>query len=118
MTRRGSHVAFGLALVLTTLILLTPASVVAALTGVPVDDRAVSVPGADKLVHALLFAALALLAPPFRLALPGLAAYAVATELLQGLVPGRSPDALDLIADLVGLAAGAVAARRFASRKG
>ena len=71
----------------------------------------VSVPGADKVVHLLLFAALAATA---RLRFGGalsvlavLVAYAVVSELVQALLLSRrSGDLLDLVADLLGVALG------------
>jgi hypothetical protein len=76
-------------------------------------------PGVDKAVHLLLFAALAWTGRWAGLPVPGLAvglvAYAVGSEVLQGVLPiGRSPDPLDAVADTIGVAVGLVAARRFA----
>ena len=68
-------------------------------------------PGADKVVHALLFAALAVttrirFGPAVRL-LAFLAVYAVGSELVQAVVlPDRSGDAYDVVADLVGASVG------------
>lgn len=68
-------------------------------------------PHADKLLHALLFAGLAI---PARYAYPanpawGIAAalllYGIAIEVAQARVPGRSSDALDVLADAVGASA-------------
>ena len=68
-------------------------------------------PGTDKVVHGLLFGALAFTGlksgvRPVRL-LPVLAAYAVVSELVQS-VPalGRSSDPVDVVADCVGVALG------------
>ena len=66
--------------------------------------------GIDKLAHAVLFAALTLaLHRDFRLEGRRLAvgavfviAFAAGTELAQGAVDSRSPDAFDLAADLAG----------------
>ena len=74
-------------------------------------------PGVDKAVHLALFAALAWTGRRAGLPVPalavGLIAYAVGSEVLQGLLPiGRSPDPLDVVADTVGVAVGLVAARR------
>jgi hypothetical protein len=68
-------------------------------------------PGADKVVHVVLFA---LLASTARLRFGGrqgllllLAGYALLSELVQGsLLAERSGDVGDLVADLVGVAAG------------
>ena len=69
----------------------------------------------DKIVHGVLFAALALTS---RLAavgvvplVIGLAAYAGASEVLQGVLPiDRDADPFDALADLVGVAVGVLAA--------
>ena len=74
-------------------------------------------PGADKVVHAVLFL---LLASTARRALgsrtgvlAGVLVYAVASELVQALLlPHRSGDPLDALADAAGAAAGWVLARR------
>ena len=76
-------------------------------------------PGVDKVVHLALFAALAWTGRRANLPVPalavGLVAYAVGSEVLQGLLPiGRSPDPLDAVADTIGVAVGLVAARRLA----
>lgn len=74
---------------------------------------AVLPPGADKVAHALAYAVLgALLA--WATGRPGLAValatlYGVSDELHQAFVPGRTPDVLDLVADLLGATAGAAA---------
>ncbi|WP_245775532.1 VanZ family protein [Saccharopolyspora flava] len=68
-------------------------------------------PGTDKVVHFVLFAALAITA---RIAgartawlLPSLAGYAVLSELLQGALPiGRSCEALDAVVDIAGALVG------------
>ena len=74
-------------------------------------------PGADKVVHLLLFAALAATARwRFGALLPPLlavGAYAPFSELVQGLLlTGRSGDPLDVVADLAGAALGWVLGRR------
>lgn len=65
---------------------------------------------ADEVVHAVLFALLAVTGSavlPARALVPGLAGYAVATEVAQGLLPlQRAAAAGDVLADLVGAAAG------------
>jgi len=77
-------------------------------------------PGVDKVVHLALFAALAYTCPVDRrrAGLPvvglaaGLVAYAVGSEVLQGVLPlGRTADPLDAAVDVVGVAVGLVAAR-------
>ncbi len=75
------------------------------------------IPHADKLVHMLIFAAVAwtgiragLPALPLGLAL---GAHAVASEVVQGaLLPARSGDPWDTAADLVGVALGLTGAGR------
>jgi VanZ family protein len=76
-------------------------------------------PGADKAVHAVLFAALAgtaRLRYGARARVLGLVlTYAVVTEVLQDmLLPRRSGDPLDLVADVVG----ALAAWSWSGRRG
>lgn len=71
--------------------------------------------GWDKSNHLLAFAVLALLshgAWPGRtlVALAGLLAYGGLIEVLQSFTPDRSADLTDLIADAIGLAAGAAIA--------
>ena len=74
-------------------------------------------PGGDKVVHLALFALLALASrwrfgdpPPLLLALAG---YALGSEVAQAvLLPTRSGDVLDVVADLAGVAAGWLAAAR------
>ncbi|HVE74987.1 MAG TPA: VanZ family protein [Mycobacteriales bacterium] len=76
-------------------------------------------PGADKLVHAGLFAGLAFSAR-FRFAAHPVAlltvlAYAVASELIQAVaLPTRAGDVNDLIADVAGLLGGWLVARALA----
>lgn len=72
-------------------------------------------PGSDKGVHLLLFAVVAW--PAVRLGLPWplvagvLTVYAIASEVIQHhLVPGRSGDPLDVLADLAGVALGVLTA--------
>jgi hypothetical protein len=74
-------------------------------------------PGADKVVHLVLFA---LLAATARWCLGGtrtvlllVVAYAAGSEVVQGvLLEARSGDARDVVADLVGVALGWPLARR------
>ncbi|HET6967384.1 MAG TPA: VanZ family protein [Ornithinibacter sp.] len=68
-------------------------------------------PGSDKVVHVLVFlvpVAVALLAGlPARLVVGVFAAHAVTSELVQhALLPSRSGDPLDVVADLVGVGLG------------
>ena len=75
----------------------------------PTPDSPALFPNADKIVHGLMFgvfAATGLLARISRRYLvPGLAAYAVASELVQRqLLPTRAGDLRDVVADLVGIA--------------
>ena len=77
----------------------------------PGDDVPAALPGVDKVVHLLLFAALAVtgrwagLRPP-ALAV-GLAGYAAVSEVLQAVLPlARSGSVADLAADLAGVAVG------------
>jgi VanZ family protein len=74
-------------------------------------------PYSDKVVHALLFAALALTGLRAGLRLPlllvGLTAYAGASEVLQSVLPiHRDGDVADAAVDLLGVAIGTVAGRR------
>jgi VanZ family protein len=77
----------------------------------------VGIPGADKVVHAVLFG---LLAATARLRFGGRSAvlaallgYAAVSELVQALLLSRrSGDLWDLVADVVGAVAGWVLARR------
>ncbi len=73
------------------------------------------VPGADKLVHALLFLALAVAmhadlglgdGRSVGLAVVAALAFAAATEALQLGVDGRSADSLDVVADAAGFVIG------------
>ncbi|MGY1833479.1 VanZ family protein [Blastococcus sp. SYSU DS0510] len=102
--------AFALAVLVSVVVLFLPAS------GVPTAP-----PGTDKAVHLLVFGALALTGRWAGMqGVPlatGLVAYAVASELVQGLTPlGRSMSLADVVADvagiLVGLLAWAALARR------
>ena len=77
----------------------------------PAGDVPAAPPGVDKVVHALLFLALAATGRwaglrPAVLA-PALIAYAAGSEVLQGLAPiGRTASVADWVADVVGLLAG------------
>lgn len=98
--RRAAWAAFALAIVLQLVALYWPSP-----PGGP------GIPGLDKLVHATIFllpAALGVVAGirPLWLGI-ALVAHAVTSELLQQLVlPERSGDAWDAVADVVGVAIG------------
>ncbi|SEE99795.1 hypothetical protein SAMN04488554_4240 [Ruania alba] len=74
-------------------------------------DGAPSPPGSDKALHVLIFALVMLTGrlaryPSIPLAI-GLAAHAGISELIQHLLlPARSGDLLDVVADLAGIAVG------------
>ena len=96
-------VAFGLALLVSVAVLFTPAS------GVPTAP-----PGTDKVVHLLVFAALASTgrwAGVARLPLAvGLVGYAAVSEVVQGTTSlGRSASVADVLADLAGVGLGLLA---------
>lgn len=87
---------FGLAVLLSLVVLFTPAS------GVPSAP-----PGTDAVVHLLLFAALAVTGrvagPRAAPLLAGLAGYAVLSEVLQAVLPlGRSGSLADGLVDVAG----------------
>lgn len=69
----------------------------------------------DKLVHFGLFGVLSSLlylgGLTVPLAIAGSAAYGISDEIHQMFVPGRSPELLDLLADLLGASTGAFLAR-------
>ncbi|MDD9206029.1 VanZ family protein [Georgenia sp. 10Sc9-8] len=80
------------------------------------DMGAPAVPGADKVAHVVMFAAVVLTA--LRAGLPprwvlGLSlAHAVLSEVVQHeLLPHRSGDLLDVVADVAGIVLGTLAAR-------
>ncbi|HEX2075926.1 MAG TPA: VanZ family protein [Geodermatophilus sp.] len=80
----------------------------------PAGDVPAAPPGVDKLVHAVLFAALALTGRWAGVRAGLLAAllvgYAAVSEVLQGLaVLGRTGSVADWVADVVGAALGLVA---------
>jgi hypothetical protein len=86
------------------------------------DVGAVAVPHGDKIVHAAVFAAVtfaglrAALSPALVLGFG--AAHAALSEVLQHLVlPGRSGDPVDVVADLAGVALGALAVRWLTARE-
>ena len=82
--------------------------------------------GWDKLNHALAFGALALSGrfgfPGSRLRVLGIAAallaFGLAIEAIQSFIPSRSADLKDVLADLVGIAFGLLAAALAARLKG
>jgi hypothetical protein len=86
----------------------------------PASDVPGSPPGVDKLVHASLFAALALSgrwAGVGRAALAGgLVAYAALSEVVQGAI-GRDAAVGDLVADVAGLLLGLFAWQWIAARR-
>ena len=107
--RRGQsswRVTFAVALAVSAYVLLAP------------DDGTPSVlPDLDKVVHVLIFAALALTGRRAGVALVplviGLLVYAAGSELLQGTdLLGRSRSGWDALADALGIALGVVAAER------
>jgi hypothetical protein len=80
-------------------------------------------PGSDKVVHFLIFTTLAALGRRTRIPVPvlagGLIAYAVGSELIQGLEANRSASPTDALADFCGIAVGSSLApllRRWARR--
>ena len=81
----------------------------------PLSGGGGRIPGADKVVHLLLFAVVAW--PAVRLGwrrrwvVPALTVQAVSSELVQHfLVAGRAGDPWDLVADLCGIALGVLTA--------
>ena len=101
MSRRGWQIAFALACVVNVIVLYSPDSA-------PGND----IPHADKVVHLLLFAAVAYTGTMLRLPLGWLATVlvlnAVASELVQHFwLPQRSGDVFDAVADVTGVALGA-----------
>ncbi len=99
----GPWAAFGVAVLVSAMLLFSPGSRVRA-----------DPPWADEAVHLLVFAVLAvtgLRCPvPARTLLVTLAGYAVASELVQALLPiDRSGTVRDVLVDVVGVALGAAA---------
>jgi hypothetical protein len=92
----------------------------------PASDVPAAPPGVDKIVHATLFAALALSGRWAGIGRGGLDAalvvYAAASEVIQGLTPlERSASVFDWLADVVGVLLGlalfaALARRRYPAR--
>lgn len=87
----------------------------------PGSDLPPASDGTDKIAHVLLFgvpAALGAYAVRPWWAMPlALALHAPVSEVLQRLVPGRSSDPLDALADLSGIALGAYLGYRLARRR-
>lgn len=111
--RRTRYLVLAAALVVQLVVLYVPR--------VP-DVGAVAVPGGDKIVHAAVFAAVTFaglragLSPAVVLAFGAM--HAVLSELLQhAVLPARSGDPLDVVADLAGVALGALAAWWLAGRE-
>jgi hypothetical protein len=106
--RRGStrwRPVFGATIALSLVILFMPES------GVPTAP-----PGTDKVVHVLLFAALAvtgaLAGVPARWLAAALLGYAVGSEVIQASpLLGRTASAADVVADSLGIAIGLFVAR-------
>ncbi|TRW43417.1 VanZ family protein [Georgenia yuyongxinii] len=86
------------------------------------DAPGTSVPGADKITHAAVFALVTVAGlvaglPPAIVVGFGVV-HAAASELVQhSVLPGRSGDVLDVVADLAGVALGVVVARWLARRR-
>jgi hypothetical protein len=105
VVRHGSRLAFAVTVAVSLVVLFSPGSTVP--SGLPIDD---------KVVHAGLFAVLALTGslagvPPVPLA-AGLVVYAGASEVLQTVLPiDRDGDWRDALADTAGVAVGMLAAR-------
>ncbi|KAE8762485.1 VanZ family protein [Georgenia thermotolerans] len=104
--RRAWALAAGAALVVQVLVLYAPHA----------PSAATAVPGADKLAHLAVFAAVtftALRAGLFPALVVGFGvAHAVVSEVVQHtLLPGRSGDPLDAVADVLGVLAGVALAR-------
>ncbi|WP_266093200.1 VanZ family protein [Saccharopolyspora sp. NFXS83] len=93
---RPGQLLFGVLFAISLIILFTPAS------GVPSAP-----PGTDKVVHFVLFAALATSGTAARVPLvplaAGLVGYAALSEVLQAVLPlGRSGDVRDALVDVLG----------------
>lgn len=113
---RGSRAAvtlFVLAVAVNLLVVFWP---------LPPSDAPGLFPHADKIAHVLVFAAVGWTGVRARIPLLPLvlllAAHAVESELVQHfLLPGRSGDAADTVADLAGVAAGTVLPRAGAAAR-
>lgn len=111
MRRRGWVITLGIGLVVQLIALYSPSG-----GGAPPFN------GADKLVHATIFAVPVMAALVVRVRsglVIGLAAvHAPASEIIQGtLLPQRDGDVWDAVADLTGVLAGWVIARWMLSRR-
>ena len=122
---------FGWAVVLTLALLLVPGDVLLqakqwVASWLPyarqIDDADVT-KHADKLAHFGLFAVLGWLAshiwwgvPRWRVVMGALVGLGLGTELLQHFIPGRGASGADLVADGLGLMAGALAWRHSVGR--
>lgn len=107
------------------------AVVILVLTSVPAPDLApvgaFAFPGADKLVHGILYGVLGALTvralgaragwDTLGWAYAAILLFAAADEWHQRFIPGRAPDAIDFAADLTGTLAGIAAARFFLRRR-
>ena len=107
------------------------AAVILTLTSIPAPEfapvGAFAFPGADKLVHAVLYGVLgALLARAVGATAPrralgrvllGVVLFAVVDEWHQRFIPGRSAEMLDIVADLSGAGAGFAAATYLLRRR-
>ena len=107
-----ARVAFGVAVLVSLTVLFAPGS-----------DVPSAPPGVDKLVHALLFAVLALTGLWARIRRPVLAGllvgYAALSEVVQGVAPlARSASVGDVLADVVGLLLGLLVWQWLARRVG
>lgn len=86
------------------------------------DWPLLSFPGSDKVVHAAVYAVLGgllrLASGRTGIAVAWAGAYGVSDEAHQAFVPGRSPDPLDWLADVLGALTGAALVASFARRAG
>lgn len=108
MTAAGWRWAFGLSVAAQLAVLYWPEA-----------GTAPGVPGLDKVAHVAVFGAVAvtgvLAGLPARWLAAALLAHAVVSEAVQGSVlPGRSGDVWDVVADAAGVAAGLLLAARLA----
>ncbi|GGC66009.1 VanZ family protein [Hoyosella rhizosphaerae] len=77
----------------------------------PASESSVAIPHIDKVVHAVMFAALGFTSRLARIGIVAstvwLGVFAVISEIAQGLMPfGRTADPWDVVADVVGALAG------------
>lgn len=121
VARRSSHRAAAVWGMLTAGLLLIPAPAVESVSSDWLGGLLSALPQVDKLVHGALFLVLAALLArslagsgvrrPGVVAIAAAVSYGVLLELVQGAVPGRSPQALDAVADAVGATIGAILVR-------